>query len=156
MTQAFYSAEAQRFTSTTARLFGIDGPVMGMNFPLASESATIGRHKDNAVSIPAAGVSKTHCTILREPHDRYCIVDQGSRNGTEVNGRLLKPNSRLQLAHGDRITICEASFFFLNPKSTADVFVSEKITVDRDAASQEAADVLSCFPDLIELRQSRR
>lgn len=152
MTQAFYSADAQRFTSTTARLFAIDGPLMGMSFPLATESATIGRHKDSTVSLPSPGVSKTHCTIVREADDHYCIIDQGSRNGTEVNGRLLEPNSRLQLAHGDRINICEASFFFLNPKNTADVFVWEKIDVDRNAASEEAAELLKAFPDIIGLR----
>jgi len=155
MTQAFYSSEAGRFTSTVARLFGTDGPPSGVSYPLMGEESTVGRGRDSAVCLQSPGVSKTHCTILREA-GRYVIVDEGSRNGTEVNGRTLKPGTRLQLAHGDCIRICEASFFFLDPSNTAEAGAVEKIQIDFGAASREASAAVAGFAELTALRKGKR
>ena len=63
---------------------------------------TLGRHPDNTVQLLDRIVSKNHCHIDRSD-SHYILVDQGSLNGTYVNGervqgtRLLRPNDEITL-----------------------------------------------------------
>jgi adenylate cyclase len=72
---------------------------------------TLGRHPDNTVQLLDRIVSKNHCHIDRSD-SHYILVDQGSLNGTYVNGervqgtRLLRPN--------DEITLGSTKVQFLN------------------------------------------
>jgi adenylate cyclase len=72
---------------------------------------TLGRHPDNTVQLLDRIVSKNHCHIDRS-ESHYILVDQGSLNGTYVNGervqgtRLLRPN--------DEVTLGSTKVIFLN------------------------------------------
>ena len=72
---------------------------------------TLGRHPDNTVQLLDRIVSKTHCHIDRS-ESHFVLIDQGSLNGTYVNGervqgtRLLRPN--------DEITLGSTKVVFLN------------------------------------------
>lgn len=156
MTEAFYAPDSRTFTSISARLFGIAGPLTGASYALSTGVAQVGRDPQSSVCIPSPGVSKTHCVIEQDAEDQYVIRDEGSRNGTSVNGRRLRPDVKLRLSHGDRITICDSSFFFLHPKTTADTVSPEKLRVDFRAASREAEDFLAGCIELKELRRTRR
>jgi pSer/pThr/pTyr-binding forkhead associated (FHA) protein len=156
MTEAFYAPDSRTFTSTSARLFGIAGPLTGASYALTVEVATVGRDPQCFVCIPSPGVSKTHCVIERDAEGQYVIRDDGSRNGTSVNGRSLKPEVRLRLSHGDRITFCDSGFFFLQPKATADTVAPDELRVDFGAASREAEDFLAGCSELKGLRRRRR
>ncbi|UCG33616.1 MAG: FHA domain-containing protein [Phycisphaerales bacterium] len=156
MTEAFYAPDSQTFTSTSARLFGIAGPLAGASYALGTGVATVGRDPQSSVCIPSPGVSKTHCIIEQDAEGQYVIRDQGSRNGTSVNGRRLKPEVKLRLSHGDRIAICDSGFFFLHPKATAETVTPDELRVDFRAASREANDFLAGCSELKELRRRRR
>jgi DNA-binding NtrC family response regulator len=63
----------------------------------------IGRAVDRGISLPRDGlVSRLHATLHGAPTGTLRIVDKGSRNGTQVNGRRV---SDALLADGDVITI---------------------------------------------------
>ncbi len=62
------------------------------------------------------GVSRHHAQIERTG-DEYVIEDQGSRNGTLVNGRRL--TGRQTLHNGDRIALCNIELVFYEDTSAA-------------------------------------
>ncbi|XP_008854213.1 angiogenic factor with G patch and FHA domains 1 [Nannospalax galili] len=91
----------------------------------AVNAATIGREKDmeHTLRIPEVGVSKFHAEIYFD-HDlqSYVLVDQGSQNGTVVNGKqILQPKTKCDpyvLEHGDEVKIGETVLsFHIHPGS---------------------------------------
>ncbi|KAK4817069.1 hypothetical protein QYF61_027098 [Mycteria americana] len=96
----------------------------------AVKPATIGREKDagHTLQIPEVGVSKASlCQFHAEvyfDHDlqNYVLVDQGSQNGTVVNGnQILQPKIKCDpyiLEHGDEVKIGETVLsFHIHPGS---------------------------------------
>src|SRR3954449_4557453 len=76
--------------------FGLDGG------GLADTETTIGRDPSCSVSIDDDLVSRTHAVFRRR--DGFVeAVDLGSRNGTRVNGVVIREPTRL--SHGDRIRV---------------------------------------------------
>jgi hypothetical protein len=71
------------------------------SFPLARETCTLGRHKNNDVVITDPKVSSFHARIDRTP-EGFVLVDLKSRNGSFVNGHrvetaLLRTGDELRL-----------------------------------------------------------
>src|SRR5438034_4745882 len=75
------------------------GPRKGGEFSLTVIRTTIGRGSDNVVVIPDISVSRQH-VILEKQGERWVLLDQGSGNGTRVNGKQV---DRYPLQHGDEI-----------------------------------------------------
>jgi transcriptional regulator with AAA-type ATPase domain len=71
--------------------------------PLGRRSS-IGRTPDNGIRLNDAGISRHHATFLREA-DELLLVDEGSRNGTFVNGQRLTEPTRI--VFGDVIRVGE-------------------------------------------------
>ncbi|XP_065517267.1 angiogenic factor with G patch and FHA domains 1 isoform X3 [Lathamus discolor] len=91
----------------------------------AVKPATIGREKGvgHTLEIPEVGVSKFHAEVYFD-HDlqNYVLVDQGSQNGTVVNGnQILQPKTKCDpyiLEHGDEVKIGETVLsFHIHPGS---------------------------------------
>lgn len=85
----------------------------------ADNPATIGREKDmqHAIRIPELGVSKFHAEVYFDVElQSYVLVDQGSQNGTVINGnRILQPKTKCDpciLEHGDEIKMGETVLSF--------------------------------------------
>ncbi|XP_049322483.1 angiogenic factor with G patch and FHA domains 1 isoform X2 [Astyanax mexicanus] len=85
----------------------------------ADAAATIGREKDmnHAIRIPEMGVSKSHAEVFFDQDQQcYMLVDQGSQNGTVINGnRILQPKVRCDpcaLTHGDEVKLGETVLSF--------------------------------------------
>ena len=62
---------------------------------------TFGRHKDSTIVLADPGVSRLHAT-LRWEGDGFVLQDEGSRNGTQVNGQRTDQHA---LADGDRFRL---------------------------------------------------
>lgn len=82
-------------------------------FPLRGE-VQLGREKGNAIVVADQKVSRRHA-ILRPIENTFIIQDQGSANGTYVNGVLIAQPTRLQ--NNDKIRIGDASFLFTTSES---------------------------------------
>ncbi|XP_043913958.1 angiogenic factor with G patch and FHA domains 1 isoform X2 [Protopterus annectens] len=85
----------------------------------AVKPATIGREKDmeHIIRIPELGVSKFHAEIFFDNElQHYVLVDQGSQNGTTINGKLiLQPKTKSEpykLEHGDEVKFGETVLSF--------------------------------------------
>ena len=87
---------------------------MGRNsrtWPLSKEVITIGRMDGCDVILPDRGVSRRHSEIRREG-DEWVVIDLGSTNGTEINGKRV---NRHRLAPGDRLVLGETTLEFRRP-----------------------------------------
>ncbi|XP_054640883.1 angiogenic factor with G patch and FHA domains 1 isoform X1 [Dunckerocampus dactyliophorus] len=85
----------------------------------ADATATIGREKDmdHAIRIAEMGVSKFHAEVYFDQQQQsYMLVDQGSQNGTVINGnRILQPKTKCEphpLMHGDEVKMGETVLSF--------------------------------------------
>ena len=62
------------------------------------------------------GVSRLHATIRIDPKkNKVFIIDQGSANGTFVNGYEIPSNSEVPLNHGDVLTLGKFSLKVILP-----------------------------------------
>ncbi|KAM4707404.1 angiogenic factor with G patch and FHA domains 1 [Discoglossus pictus] len=85
----------------------------------AVKTATIGREKDmgHTIRIPEVSVSKFHAEVYFDHNlQSYVLVDQGSQNGTVINGNpILQPKEICEpyvLEHGDEVKFGETVLSF--------------------------------------------
>ncbi|XP_050572360.1 angiogenic factor with G patch and FHA domains 1 isoform X2 [Cygnus atratus] len=120
--------DEERIWPPCIRVIVIRSPVLqtgSLYIITAVKPATIGREKDvgHTLQIPEVGVSKFHAEVYFD-HDlqNYVLVDQGSQNGTVVNGnQILQPKTKCDpyiLEHGDEVKIGETVLsFHIHPGS---------------------------------------
>ncbi|MFW6075306.1 MAG: FHA domain-containing protein [Chloroflexota bacterium] len=85
--------------------------VDGQEIQLDLARTRLGRYPNNEVVIENSTVSAYHAEIIRRPDNRHEIVDRESRNGTRVNGALVRTQI---LKDGDLITLGGATLHYLN------------------------------------------
>lgn len=85
------------------RLTVVSGPGRGTVFKIKDGENSVGRQLGNTVVLPSTQVSKRHCVLVAS-NGKILIKDQGSANGTFVNGSLALNK---QLKSGDRIGVGE-------------------------------------------------
>jgi hypothetical protein len=85
----------------------------GHAHPITSRSFVIGRSRECDLSVTDGNASRRHAEIVQEGAV-YVLVDLGSTNGTELNGRRV---TRHELADGDRITIGATDLVFSRSSS---------------------------------------
>ena len=80
----------------------------GTRHEVTQRVVVLGRSRDCDIQLADANVSRRHAE-LRQEGASYWIVDLGSTNGTEVNGKRVK---RAKLADGDTITLGSTKITF--------------------------------------------
>src|SRR5438105_4853142 len=86
-----------------------DGKGRGQKFQFDATDVTIGRGAENAVVLNEAGVSRLHARIQRQGA-QWMLLDNGSANGTELNGMTIGKPSPLR--SGDKIGVGNILFEF--------------------------------------------
>ncbi|MCD4717099.1 MAG: FHA domain-containing protein [Desulfobacterales bacterium] len=86
------------------------------NFPILKQKITIGRSKNNDLTLNDDTVSRHHAEIL-ETKKGYFIGDLGSYNKTTVNGKSVESAF---LKHGDKIQLGLTKLSFLESTATPD------------------------------------
>ena len=71
--------------------------------PVSSDRVVVGRSRECDVRLDDGNVSRRHFELGRTEDSGWAVVDLGSTNGTEVNGRRI--TRRTPLDDGDRIAI---------------------------------------------------
>jgi pSer/pThr/pTyr-binding forkhead associated (FHA) protein len=91
-----------------SRLVCLQGPYAGQSFPLSHAPATVGRAPDRTIPLPAdTSISRAHARITYA-EGRHFVADDGSSNGTFVNGsRVAEARS---LSSGDTIQLADTIF----------------------------------------------
>ena len=70
----------------TPKIIVLSEQLRGQSFELTKDEYSIGRHEDCAICIPDPTVSNHHCSLVRNDDGSYSARDEGSTNGTRVNG----------------------------------------------------------------------
>lgn len=115
-----------------ARLVLIVDGREGQAFPLRG-NVYLGRDKTNSVVVADQKVSRHHA-MLMPVGNTYVLTDQGSANGTYLNGVLISQPTRLK--HRDKIGLGDTLFMF-TPEAT-DLSAPEP-ELPRPASSDSAA-----------------
>jgi VWFA-related protein len=97
-----------RSAGTRGRLAVVSGPASGTVFAVRAGKTRIGSLPDNDVTLSGSSVSRYHAEIVANGR-RLTICDLGSRNGTRVNGRLVRESP---LEPGDRIAIADIELVY--------------------------------------------
>jgi hypothetical protein len=71
-------------------------------YPVHSSRVVLGRSRECDVHVADANASRRHCEIVQDGAASWSVVDLGSTNGTELNGKRVH---EAELADGDRVTI---------------------------------------------------
>jgi pSer/pThr/pTyr-binding forkhead associated (FHA) protein len=82
--------------------------VNGERHPIDKRSVVLGRSRDCDIRVEDPNVSRHHAEI-RQEGATYWVVDLGSTNGLEVNGKRVK---RAKLEDADRVTMGSTELVF--------------------------------------------
>lgn len=84
--------------------------VAGKTIPLTQDRVQIGRYEDNDLMLDHPTVSAYHAEVTLRPDGRYELMDRDSRNGTRINGTMVRA---AVLKHGDQITLGALTIHYL-------------------------------------------
>ncbi|MFL5815296.1 MAG: FHA domain-containing protein [Bdellovibrionia bacterium] len=107
------------------RLTVVSGPGRGTVFRINEGENTLGRQLGNTVVLPSTQVSKRHCVLVAS-NGKVLVKDQGSANGTFVNGSLALNK---QIKSGDRIGVGE---YILELTAASPVLQSNNVALQSD------------------------
>jgi transcriptional regulator with GAF, ATPase, and Fis domain len=130
------------------RLAVVAGPLKESTLALPDRDVPIGRDPSNLISISDPSLSRRHC-VLTPNAGGYTIRDLDSRNGTFVNGLVVKESP---LKHGDQISLGDSVLMFLvedeeDHPSSGRVEFEDSVT--HATAQLRPQDVLYLQPELI-------
>jgi len=99
--------------AVSAEELGMEQEVVTLSFDgtrheVTKRSVVLGRSRDCDLQLTDANVSRRHAE-LRQEGASYWIVDLGSTNGMDVNGKRVK---RAKLRAGDKITLGSTEITF--------------------------------------------
>lgn len=109
-------------------------------FPLTEPETTIGRGRICDLVLESAFVSRTHARVVQRD-EGFVVVDEGSTNGTTVNGERVVGSRTM--VDGDRITIADITLDFVTRSSgettrTPLMSRGRRPAIECDSASWEA------------------
>ncbi len=129
-TPARHASGSAPAVSAGARIVGwmvsYDHNGSGQDFALRAGKTRIGRGRENEISLFFEGkASDLHCTLIWR-NGKTAIKDEGSTNGTLVNGEDIGIAGVQQLNHGDTLTVGNSTFqvFLINPEVAAQIWPS--------------------------------
>jgi diguanylate cyclase (GGDEF)-like protein len=89
----------------SAYLILIRGGIPGTMHRLVRDETTLGRAPDSTFPLDDMTVSRKHATIKMDAHGMVSLVDEGSTNGTFLNGRPVEAGWPVNLDEGDRVQL---------------------------------------------------
>jgi len=96
--------------AAVGQLTSVEGPYAGQVFALVAANTTVGRETTSDIVLSAdTTISRTHARLINEGGN-YVVYDNGSSNGTFVNGMRL--SSPVALAPGDIVQFGGSKFRF--------------------------------------------
>jgi pSer/pThr/pTyr-binding forkhead associated (FHA) protein len=89
-----------------------EGKEPGRIYEVRKESLSIGRSRESDIFLEDLAVSRLHASILNMGNGNYALKDEGSANGTKVNGQLVNKYQTYPLQEGDRIQLGQTVLVF--------------------------------------------
>ena len=89
------------------------GKEPGRIYEIRKDALSIGRSRESDLFLEDPRVSRLHASVLKTNGGIYVLRDEGSANGTKLNGQPMNKFQMLSLTEGDRIQIGETVLVFL-------------------------------------------
>ncbi len=104
----------------------------GQVFPLTRDQTRIGSYRNNDIVLDHPTVSAYHVEITLRSDGRHEVVDRNTRNGTRVNGSLIRA---AVLRDGDQLMLGAMSLHYLRSSSVERAFQNGELPISRRKAS---------------------
>lgn len=82
-----------------------EGKEPGRVYEIRKESFSIGRSPDSDIFLEDLAVSKQHASIIYQGNGSYALIDEGSANGTKVNGQTINKFQPYPIYEGSKIQL---------------------------------------------------
>jgi FHA domain len=89
-----------------------EGKEPGRVYEVRKEELSIGRSRESDIFLEDLAVSRLHAKILSLGSGNYALKDEGSANGTKVNGQLVNKYQTYPLQEGDKIQLGQTVLVF--------------------------------------------
>jgi len=89
-----------------------EGKEPGRVYEVRKDSLSIGRSRESDIFLEDLAVSRLHASIVNMGNGNYGLKDEGSANGTKVNGQLVAKYQTFPLQEGDRIQLGQTVLVF--------------------------------------------
>ena len=89
-----------------------EGKEPGRVYEVRKESLSIGRSRESDIFLEDLAVSRLHASILSLGNNNYALRDEGSANGTKVNGQPVNKYQPYPLQEGDKIQLGQTVLVF--------------------------------------------
>ncbi len=89
-----------------------EGKEPGRIYEVRKESLSIGRSRESDIFLEDLAVSRLHASILSLGNNNYALRDEGSANGTKVNGQPVNKYQPYPLQEGDKIQLGQTVLVF--------------------------------------------
>jgi pSer/pThr/pTyr-binding forkhead associated (FHA) protein len=120
------------------RIIILSEQMRGQSFELTNEQYTIGRTEACDICIPDPTISGHHCTLLATEDGNYAVRDEGSTNGTRVNGVKLE-NEIQPLVNSDILQVGGVEMLFDSESSRSDGTTTQTVINLEDTQTGELA-----------------
>lgn len=95
------------------------------------ERLSVGRTRENDLSIDDASVSKNHATLMINAEGKFLIADTGSTNGTFIGSERLAYGRAFEINEADKVKIGHVEVYFRRTPKATD-FVTEDFAEEED------------------------
>jgi hypothetical protein len=89
-----------------------EGKDQGRVYEIRKNELSIGRSRESDIFLEDLAVSRLHAKILNMGNGVYALKDEGSANGTKVNGQLVNKYQTYTLQEGDKIQLGQTVLVF--------------------------------------------
>lgn len=89
-----------------------EGKEPGRIYDIRKDSLSIGRSRESDIFLEDLAVSRLHASILNQGNGTYVLKDEGSANGTKVNGQLVSKYQTCPLNENDKIQLGQTILVF--------------------------------------------
>ncbi len=89
-----------------------EGKEPGRIYEVRKDSLSIGRSRESDIFLEDLAVSRLHASIVNMGNGNYGLKDEGSANGTKVNGQLVAKYQTYPLQEGDKIQLGQTVLVF--------------------------------------------
>ena len=89
-----------------------EGKEPGRIYEVSKESLSIGRSRESDIFLEDLAVSRLHASIISLGGGNYALRDEGSANGTKVNGQTVNKYQPYPLQEGDKIQLGQTVLAF--------------------------------------------
>ena len=89
-----------------------EGKEPGREYEIRKESLSIGRSRESDIFLEDLAVSRLHASIVSLGNGDFALKDEGSANGTKVNGQVVNKYQTYPLKEGDKIQLGQTVLVF--------------------------------------------